>query len=84
MPMKATYEYLKAQDVYNIMNVIENHRIHHVQDDDEDTNLEHIYCLTHKVEFFVNIENSNREVWLCRDNKYGNEKRSCLRHFYVE
>jgi hypothetical protein len=27
MPMKATYEYLKAQDVYNIMNVIENHRI---------------------------------------------------------
>jgi hypothetical protein len=42
------------------------------------------YCLTHKVEFFVNIENSNREVWLCRDNKYGNERRSCLRHFYVE
>jgi hypothetical protein len=42
MPMKATYEYLKAQDVYNIMNVIENHRIHHIQDDDEDTNLEHI------------------------------------------
>jgi len=45
MPMKATYEYLKAQDVYNIMNVIENHRIHHVQDDDEDNNLEHIYSV---------------------------------------
>ena len=45
MPMKATYEYLKAQDVYNIMNVIENHRIHHIQDDDEDKNLEHIYSV---------------------------------------
>lgn len=43
--MKATYEYLKAQDVYNIMNVIENHRIHSDVDDEEDTNLERIYSV---------------------------------------
>lgn len=45
MPMKATYEYLKAQDVYDIMNIIENHRIHHTDDDEEDKNLEHIYSV---------------------------------------
>ena len=43
--MKATYEYLKAQDVYDIMNIIENHRIHHNDDDEEDTNLERIYSV---------------------------------------
>jgi len=43
--MKATYEYLKAQDVYDIMNIIENHRIHHNDDDEEDNNLERIYSI---------------------------------------
>lgn len=45
MPMKATYEYLKAQDVYDVLNIIENHRIHSDVDDEEDTNLERIYSV---------------------------------------
>ena len=45
MPMKASYEYLKAQDVYDVLNIIENHRIHYDVDDEEDKNLEHIYSV---------------------------------------